>query len=542
MAKAFYEEVIEEIGAQTLAHMGLNIFSFNTYNAYGASVKASADTFRSYERHKNNPNYRGQTFEELDTAQRNIQDAFFNKGQKTYTTDTLGEIKRVQDILREKKVENLNPKDREKVEHILAFYGDEINSMDFRGKLGDLARTNHNTTDTVTLDENNKVTNTAQLKVIKDTKGLLKDRYLESGVDLRMPYEDYKPHKENLEKKIARGGKDAQKAQQALDKLNANNTTNRLMCENPRVSALMNQSVAASGHIAQAGLSDAIVASLSTLASGIVWEIKDMYSKRSADTNILERIKRLLTKTLKAFKATFKHGASFGAIDAIVGIVGQIFKSVAGSLRQLWQTLRSSAKSIFNGIVSYVKGETKDFRGLLKTILKSLFNVAWVVVAVGIEKGLEAKLAVIAPPLAPFVAPILAVVAGAFAVVVSHRSIDMVLDSLFGAFAARDRAKIRSEEIVSLVEAHLPALIEKREELERLIASTHKERLMALDASFEDYKRAYAHCDGGEIYNALNGICQLFGSTLSVKTMQDVQKILENPKRTGKLRFGNLGR
>ncbi|WP_158652611.1 hypothetical protein [Helicobacter ailurogastricus] len=84
---------------------------------------------------------------------------------------------------------------------------------------------------------------------------------------------------------VAKGGDEAQKAQKALDKLNANNTTNRWMCENPRVSALMTQSVVASGHIAQAGLSDAIVLSLSTLASGVVWEIKDAYAKHPIDTD-----------------------------------------------------------------------------------------------------------------------------------------------------------------------------------------------------------------------------------------------------------------
>ncbi|MGN8373875.1 hypothetical protein ACR9JM_07270 [Helicobacter pylori] len=116
--------------------------------------------------------------------------------------------------------------------------------------------------------------------------------------------EDYKHHKENLEKMIIKGGARA-KIKQALDKLNASNTTNYWMCENPRVSTLMTQSVVASGHIAQAGLSDAIVVSLSTLAGGIVWEIKDMYMQRTTDTNtsILERIKRLLNKTLEAFKA-----------------------------------------------------------------------------------------------------------------------------------------------------------------------------------------------------------------------------------------------
>ncbi|GLH57990.1 hypothetical protein [Helicobacter ailurogastricus] len=40
--------------------------------------------------------------------------------------------------------------------------------------------------------------------MIKDTRGLLEDRYLEAGVDLRMPYEDYKHHKENLEKWLQR--------------------------------------------------------------------------------------------------------------------------------------------------------------------------------------------------------------------------------------------------------------------------------------------------------------------------------------------------
>ncbi|WP_367687739.1 hypothetical protein [Helicobacter pylori] len=537
--KEFYEEVIEEIGTQTLARLGLNIFSLNTYKAYGASVGMSADTFRAYERHQKNPHYYGQTFEELDTGQRNIQDAFLNTEHKTYTTDTLGDIKKVQGILRSgKKIENLNPKDQAKVEHILAFYGDEVQNMDFRGELGELARTNHNTTDTVTLDKNNNVINADQLKVIKDTKGLLEERYLESGVDLRIPYEDYKHHKENLEKMIIKGGQ-GQRAKQALDKLNASNTTNYWMCENPRVSTLMTQSVVASGHIAQAGLSDAIVVSLSTLAGGIVWEIKDMYMQRTTDTNtsILERIKRLLNKTLEAFKAAFKRGACFGAIDVIVGIAEQIFKSVAGSLRQLWQAIRNSAKSIYNGIISYVKGEIKSFRDLLKVILKSLFSAAWVVAAVGIEKSLEAKLTLIAPPLAPFIVPILAIVSAAFAVVVSHRSVDMVLDSLFGVFAARDRAKMRAEEIASLVENHLPALMEKEEKLEKLINSAHKERLMALGACFEDYKKAYVYCDGERIYNALEGICQLFGSTLSIKSMQDVQKVLENPNRTGKLRW-----
>ena len=38
-ANPLYKEVIDEIGTQTLAKFGLNIFSLNTYGAYDASVQ-----------------------------------------------------------------------------------------------------------------------------------------------------------------------------------------------------------------------------------------------------------------------------------------------------------------------------------------------------------------------------------------------------------------------------------------------------------------------------------------------------------------------
>lgn len=93
--KALYEEVIDEIGTQTLARLGLNIFnlpvnlSFSSYEAYGAAVMATQDTFRAYDKHKNNDKYYGQTFEELDIGQQNIKDSLLNAGNKTYTTTHL---------------------------------------------------------------------------------------------------------------------------------------------------------------------------------------------------------------------------------------------------------------------------------------------------------------------------------------------------------------------------------------------------------------------------------------------------------------------
>ena len=552
--KALYEEVIEEIGTQTLARFGLNIFSLNTYDAYGSSVLATSDVMRAYDRHKHNPQYHGQMLEEIDIGQTNIKEALSSTGKRAYTTDTLSDIKKVQGILRgDKKIDNLNVKDREKFEYIMANYASEVENFDFsKGDLNHLARTNHNTTDTVLVDSNGKVLKTAQLKEIKDTKGLLEDRYLEGefAVDeLRVPLDDYKKHKSNLEEmiRVGEGSSDPKKAEQArkakiaLEKLNAANLTNRLMCENPKTTAFLTQGAVASGHILQAGVSDAIVVALSTFANGVVWELKDMFNSSSnSQVSVMDRVKRLINKVIEAFKKNFARGASFGAIDVAIGILGQIFRSISGSLKQLWKQIRSSCKSIFNAIDSYISGEIKSTKDLIGTIIKALLSSVWVFATVGLEKKLEAAFSTVFAPmpfLAPFLASSCAIVVGAFAVVVTSRSVDAVLDALFGVFAARDKAKIRQEEIAELIASELPTLLENEEKLERLIEETHCKRLLSIESSFEDYQKAYGQYDEQGVYEALNSLCSLWGGELKIKNMGDVQKILENPNRCGKLKW-----
>ena len=323
--KEIYEEVIDEIGTQTLARLGLNIFNVNTYAAYSASVTMTNDTARAYHQHKANAQGFGYYFEELDGGMRNVKDSLLGAGNKTYTTDTLGDIKKTQEILRDGK---LNADNRAKVDYILANYPDEVRDMDFsKGDLKELIELsakyhkdgkrelkNHTTTDTVTLDKNGNIVKKAQLKVVKETEDLLKDKYFENN-QLRVPFEDYKKHKEELERLIVKG-KDsndpkaiekARKAEIALEKLNANNVCNRLMCENPRITAVTTQAIVASGHVAQAGASDAIVAAMTTFASGVVYEVRNMYETRAIDSeiSIMDRIKRLLQKVLDSFKGTF---------------------------------------------------------------------------------------------------------------------------------------------------------------------------------------------------------------------------------------------
>lgn len=557
--KAFVEEVIEEIGTQSLAKLGLNIFSLNTYAAYGASAQMTSDTARAYNQHKKNDKFFGQTFEELDIGIQNVKDSLFNTGNKTYTTDTLADIKYAQDILKSnKKIENLDEKDRQKVEYILAYYADEVENMDFSDPiLAALAHKNHTTTDTVTLDKEGNVIKTAQLKVIKDTEGLLEDRYLDgenAPDELKMPFDDYKRHREKLEEMIAKGKNNpndekavdkARKAEKALEKLNANNLCNRLMCENPNAAAVVFQGVSAGGHILQAGTSDAVVVALSTLASGIVWEIKDMFnSKMDSETSVLERIKRLFQRTIEAFQKTFTRGAGFGAIDAIVGIVGQIFKSIARDLKRIWDSLRTSAKSIYNAIYDYVSGKITSMQELLRTILKSLFSAAAVIGVAILQKKLEVEMIAFLAPIGAFsahfasiLATILSITAGAFAVVLAMRSIDMALDAFFGAFDYARLSAQRAEAIATLCAENLPALIAEREEIERLIESTHKERLMTLDSSFADCAIAMENNDVDAYTEALQKINALWGAELKIKTMNDVKAILQKPNRTGCLEW-----
>ncbi len=135
----------------------------------------------------------------------------------------------------------------------------------------------------------------------------------------------------------------------------------------------------ATAHIVQAGLSDAVVVALSTLANATIYEIKDAYSG-DKNISIKKRIKRLLKKVLTEFSKIFKRGASFGALDVGIGILSQIFKSISSKLKTIWKTMRTSFKSIFNAIYSFFTGEIKSYRELISTIIKGLLSAILVVV------------------------------------------------------------------------------------------------------------------------------------------------------------------
>jgi hypothetical protein len=578
MTQSLHEEIINEIGTQTLARFGLNIFSLNTYGAYGASVTATnvvSETYFRQNKSKNNQetqsqkdnrksSSRGYIFEDLDVGQRNITSELLNRKEITYTTDEISDIKSVHGMINDgKKYDNLDDAAKNKYDRIISNYTQEqinevVNNKNLKFTYNDTS------TDTVTIDKDGNIIQKSQHKVIKNTEGFfekeklytedgkkLKDangnqvykkdkngnfiyKYLENNDVLTMPFDDYKRHKENLENMINNQNLTPEKmvaAKKALTMLNKNNVTNRVMCDNPKTTAVITQSIVASGHIVQAGLSDAIVVALSTLANGAIFEIKDAFSDNGSSVVIEERIKRLLKKVLESFKEPFQRGASFGAIDIGIGILSQIFKSIASKLKLLWKELRTSLKSIFNAIWDFFSGKIKTYKELFSIIIKGLLSAILVVGIVTFETQLEGFLApLVSPIVASFLAPALSIVIGSIALVLMTKTIDLALNTLFGVFAQKDISKMKAEEVSKLCEELLPSLIEDRKELEELIKNTYKERKLTFETSFEDFKLGLSTNNIDSLISGLNGINSLYGKKLQFSTQKEFNDFMCSDK------------
>ena len=475
---SLHEDIIREIGTQTLARFGLNIFNLNTYGAYAESVKGSNHVFETYEQHKNNPNYFGHTFEELDVEKRNIEAALHNKNERYETTDRLGEI-------------------------------------------------NHPITDVRKFTNDGGILENYQHKVIKDSKGLFgKDnKYLEND-KIIVAKDDYEKHKNYYEHMIqnTKDEETRKNAQELLNKLEPSEIS-RDEALNARTTAVKIQMTEGVNHIAQTGLSDAVIFALSTLANGTIFEIKDAFS--NPNIPIKTRIKRLLKKVLDDFYAAFKRGASYGALEVGIGIISQIFKSFSSKIMQIWQSLRNSAKSVFNAIYNYITGKIKTYKELLSIIIKGILSAIMVVGIAAMETQLEAFLAPLVTPLvASYLAPAISIVIGAIAVVLSMRAVDMVLNTIFAAIAKANAAKLKAEKIAQICDELLPDLINETEELQKLIDTTFKTRKLTLDKSFKEFKQGLNNNDINSVICGLQQINQMYGKSLQFLTFEEFDNVM----------------
>lgn len=573
-AKTISDEIIEEIGNQTLARFGINIFSLNTYAGYGAAVDAQRSIEATAKIHANNDKSYGHNFEELVVSEININNALhtdggaygvyldenIKKGDRAVRTDMLAYITQAQNGELQKAIDDLLARQKN-LDALLAqgYTTDSKEVKDATSKLkvsknakikldlvnktytkdeqkailkelGIQNSANDELTD-IKVFENGELKVNGQLKAvqIRDNSDLKKlygenNKYLNEDVKIIITKDQYQKAEELLDN-IIKNEKDPVKRENAKKLLAKLESSKYTIDDSKNGVKISNWNTVKMGakHVALTGLSEAAVMALSIIASGVVWEIKDMCFGDTS-TPLKVRVKRLWDEIVKNFNNlahAFSKGGTFAIVDMIV-------KHISAELRVIWTKLRSSVKQIFNSIHDYITGKIKSFREMLSVILKGLMSALWVTASVFISKQLEIYLEPIMPGFANIVAGALTIVISAFAIVLSSKAIDMALDTIFAVIAERDMAKQRADEIAELVASNLPALIAERESLELAVEQAHIKRMMSLDSAFSDYANAKFGGEFSAIFTSLDNICKLHGTELKIRTKEDLKTFVNS--------------
>lgn len=465
----FLNDLISEVGNQTLQKLKINIFNLSTYNAYSASVQSTSNVCETYNQHKKNDKFYGTSFEELEAGYNNTNDALHGKSQHTVRTDRIG-------------------------------------------------KANDSISDRVTYDKNGNVIATYQDKVILNSKDLLEDRYLKNDY-ITVPRDDYYKHKNYLENMAKNSNDEATrlKAQQVLGKLQKGNFT-RAEAQNPRFTATKQQVKNAANHIGQTAISDGVNMALTTLASGFIVEVKLYYSGKSNET-LWEHISRLIKKTLEQFKNGANRGAGFAGVDIIISTISGIFKGVFSNIKMIWDELRASLKSIYNGIYDYATGKIKTKAELFSLILKSLSSA----IAVFGIAFFERKLSVY---VGNTLATAISVIIGSFIVV----SIPKIIDWFMNKFQATQLAKMRANEIANLCDAELPKIIEKRESLENEMNLYYNHHYARLNKAFSNLDTAIESNNTTLAVTSLKDITKEYGVSSDLPDFHEFSDLMLSDK------------
>ncbi|CZE51342.1 hypothetical protein [Campylobacter geochelonis] len=509
--------------------------------------------------------YSGYMFEPLEVGSSNIKDSLFDTGAKTYRTDEIADLKTVAGMVEDgKKPENLSPKDRKKYEHVLQNYPDELEQMkDKNSVISKLAKeynANDETTDTIKISKDNSKT-TAQHKVVKNVDSMLKKVPLKdengknvkdengnivykkdengnyvrkySEVDqFKVPRDDYQKHINELDKIIndPNTPEDKKKAAQDVkEKLKKEqNFIFRSMCENPKTTAVAVQTAVATGHMVQAGLSDGAMVALSILVNGAIYEIKDALSENGEKISALDRIKRLIKKAMASFKKDgFIRGSSYGALEVLMGIVSQIFKSFSRMVTSIWKSVRDSAKSIYNAFYDFITGKVNSFEDLLSTIIKAIFSASIVILANVYEKQLEAFFAsMVGPTTAEYLSSFIVIVVGAIAVVLGTKAIEASINSFFVMFSSLKKSNMKRAKIEAIVDEYLPKLMEDNAKLEEMISTKFLNLKLSLDSSFADLQKAICNDNHVAFVKSLVGINSAYGTILEYADFNTFDKAM----------------
>lgn len=242
---------------------------------------------------------------------------------------------------------------------------------------------------------------------------------------------------------------------------------------------------------------------------------------------IARKVKRALTDKYQEIVKSFSDGFMSGVLSNLTTTIINVFKTTSAKLVRI---IREGIFSFFKAIkLVLFPPENLTQEQVWHEAKKLIISGLIIGLGVLIEQGIKTFL--ISLGLVSFADILTSVFIG-------------ILTGIFIAVAMywldtnqKSIEQMRYEEISKLCAENLPQLIEEREELEKLIESTHKERLITLDSSFAECSIAMEKDDYDAYTKALQKINALWGAELKIKTIVDVKEILEKPNRTGCLEW-----
>ena len=273
-----------------------------------------------------------------------------------------------------------------------------------------------------------------------------------------------------------------------------------------------------------------IVSDVAVLAcGGAAWEIRDAYRNPDA-MSLLERCKRLISAIWERIKTTLK-----GRLLREIGseIFTGVVSALAAPLKMAYAAIEKIVSVLRRLWMEFVDGRIKSLADLVAACLKALFVAA----SAGIALLLEAKLTPLmaAIPGGGVLSAIIAAVVAGVMIVIGNRSIDGIVQTLFGMFNAATVARRRRQEIQRMCEEAIPRLIEDRERLQALVDSHFAERETLLDATFENMQSARENQDFDGFLKGLITLNDAYGKILPWVSFEEFDEFMLDDSRTLKL-------
>lgn len=234
--------------------------------------------------------------------------------------------------------------------------------------------------------------------------------------------------------------------------------------------------------------------------------------------NIAVKVKRYITEKYQDIAVAFGGGFISGILSNLVTVAINIFATTSAKLVRIIREGIFSFLQAVKLVAFPPKGLSQEeiWHEAKKLIVGGLIVGLGILLEQGVEMFLN-SLGLVA--ISGLMTSIFVGALSGIALAIAMYWLDTNRESI---------EKMRYEAIQQLCAENLPALVNEREELARIIEATHQQRLMSLESSFADYQNVHINYDDDSIYEALTKINALWNKELTIKTDEDMQTRLNN--------------